>query len=139
MFQYFFKNKEKHLKNRNFEKRKKIAGVYHNYILHYQKLQSHVMMCSFWDRKWNRQFFCHFSSFFALPPLYSQKSKFWKNGKNTWLGFTQTSDVNIHVNLVGKFLAFKNRWGKHWNSWDIALTTHSVSSDWSILALIIII
>ena len=47
MFQYFFKNKEKHLKNRNFEKRKKIAGVYHHYILHYQKLQSHVMMCSF--------------------------------------------------------------------------------------------
>ena len=49
------------------------------------------------------------------------------------------SNVNIHVNLVGKFLTLKNRRGEHWNSRDIGPTTHSVSSDWSILALIIII
>ena len=47
----------------------------------------------------------------------------------------KNSDVNIHIDLVSKFLALKNRWGEHLNSRDIAPTTHSVSSYWSILAL----
>ena len=49
------------------------------------------------------------------------------------------SDVNIRADLVGKFLALENHQGKHWNSQNVALTTHSISSYWSILALIIII
>ena len=53
--------------------------------------------------------------------------------------FANISNVSINTNLVSKFLALKNRWGEHWNSRDIAPTTHSVSSYWLILALIIII
>ena len=56
-----------------------------------------------------------------------------------FLEIPNNSDVNIRANLVSKFLALKNRRGKRWNSPDVAPTTHSVSSDWSILALIIII
>ena len=57
-----------------------------------------------------------------------------ENFSETLISLIDSSDVNIHANLVGKFLALKNRQGECWNSQDIALTTHSVSSYWSILA-----
>ena len=52
---------------------------------------------------------------------------------------TKSSIVNIGADLVVKFLALKNPRGKPLNPQDIFLITHSVSSYWSILALIIII
>ena len=76
-------------KNQNFEKIKKSPGDIT--ILHIRTINDSHMMYSSWDMKHDGQNFLSFWTIFCtFSPLKNEKSKFWKNEKNTWrYHFTQ--------------------------------------------------
>ena len=108
----------KNLKNQHFEKMKKITGDM--ITLHLCTTNDNHMMYASRDMEHDRQNFLSFRAIFAtLAHSQPEKSKFWKNEKNTWIYHHFTLLYHKQQSCDVWFLRYGAERQNFWSFWTI--------------------